>query len=429
MKYKQTLEFLFSQLPMFQRIGAAAYKDNLDNTIALCNLLGNPQNDFPSIHIAGTNGKGSTANMLASVFQEAGYKTGLYTSPHLVDFRERIRINGQMIPEKQVIDFVETYSDQFLEIKPSFFEITFAMAIHHFSQQKVDVVIMETGMGGRLDSTNVVKSILSIITNIGFDHTAFLGNTLAEIAHEKAGIIKSKIPVIIGEKQDEIIEVFSSKAKELNAPISWAIDRVELRKNSDGEFNYIVEVDRKEWMKLAFPLFGDYQMMNLRTAVAAILNLQTEWKLSIINIKNGLENTLINTGFAGRWQVLQENPKIILDTGHNVEGMQYTMRQLKSLDYNKLHFVLGMVNDKDIAKVLQLLPQDASYYFCEADIPRALKVGILMEEAQKTELLGEGFSSVKAAYQSALKTADQEDIIFVGGSTFIVAEVLESLQN
>ncbi len=425
MTYKQTLDFLYSQLPMFQRQGAAAYKADLSNTIALCEMLNNPQNDFPSIHIAGTNGKGSTANMLASVFQQAGYKTGLYTSPHLVDFRERIRVNGKMLSKEYVVSFVEQYSKEFIKIQPSFFEITFAMAIDYFRQQEVDIVIMETGMGGRLDSTNVVNSILSIITNIGLDHTAFLGDTLEKIAGEKAGIIKNNIPVLIGEKQTEISDVFESKAIEKDAPIFWAENMAEINTSIS---DYEIIVGNNKWAQLKFPLEGVYQQKNLRTAIAAIVLLQEQWKLDKRDIILGLENIITNTNFAGRWQVLQNNPQIILDTGHNTEGLQLTMVQLKNMSYDNLHFVLGMVNDKDISKVLKLLPKDAQYYFCKANIPRGLNADILKEEANKQNLKGRIYESVSSAFVSAKENAKQEDLIFVGGSTFTVAEVLESVK-
>lgn len=425
MTYKQTLDFLYSQLPMFQRQGAAAYKADLSNTIALCEMLNNPQNDFPSIHIAGTNGKGSTANMLASVFQQAGYKTGLYTSPHLVDFRERIRVNGEMLSQEYVVSFVEQYSQKFIKIQPSFFEITFAMAIDYFHQQEVDIVIMETGMGGRLDSTNVVNSILSIITNIGLDHTAFLGNTLKKIAGEKAGIIKNNIPVLIGEKQAEISDVFESKAVEKDAPIFWAENMAEINTSIS---DYEIIVGGNKWAQLKFPLEGVYQQKNLRTAIAAIVLLQEQWKLDKRDIILGLENIITNTNFAGRWQVLQNNPQIILDTGHNTEGLQLTMVQLKNMSYNKLHFVLGMVNDKDISKALELLPKDAQYYFCKANIPRGLSADILKEEANKHNLKGRIYDSVSLAFVSAKENTQQEDLIFVGGSTFTVAEVLENIK-
>ena len=409
MTYQQTIDFLFSQLPMFQRQGAAAYKADLSNTIAVCDIIGNPQNDFPSIHIAGTNGKGSTANILASVFQEAGYKTGLYTSPHLLDFRERIRINGEMISEGAVVEFVEKFSDQFLEVKPSFFEITFAMAIYYFKQQNVDIVIMETGMGGRLDSTNVVKSVLSIITNISMDHTAFLGDTIEAIAGEKAGIIKAGVPVLIGERQEKTTVVFENKAKNIGTEIHWAEDINEIKPQ-------IVDL---------FPLKGSYQKKNLRTAVAALEILKDEWKLTDKIIRSGIKNIIKNTNFAGRWQIVQEKPMVILDTGHNEAGLKYTMKQLSEMKYNKLHFVLGMVNDKEVGKVLQLFPKKAEYYFCQAQIPRALDKEVLFTEAKKADLEGKVYQSVAQAVEISINNAQKDDLVFIGGSTYIVAEALE----
>ena len=423
MTYEQTLDYLFTQLPMFQRQGAAAYKSNLDNTIALCKMLGNPEKKFPSIHIAGTNGKGSTANILASVFQEHGYKTGLYTSPHLVDFRERIRINGEMVSEDFVVDFVDIYRNNFTKIEPSFFEITFAMAVEYFAQQEVDIVIMETGMGGRLDSTNVVNSILSIITNIGLDHTAFLGNTIAEIAVEKAGIIKENIPVIIGERQVETREVFKEFAEKNNAELHYAGDIAELFYN-DGIQKYFALFDGVLMEGIDLPLNADYQSYNLRTALSALWLIKKEWQLKEANILSGISKMVENTGFSGRWQIVGEDPRIILDTGHNVAGLTLTMNQLKSEKFEKLHFVLGMVNDKDIDSVLKLLPKFAEYYFCKADIPRGMDAKELSDKAGKLSLLGNVYSSVKEAYAAAKNNAKAKDLIFVGGSTFVVAEVV-----
>ncbi len=426
MNYSRTLDFLYSQLPMFQRQGASAYKDNLDNTIALCEMLNNPQNSFPSIHIAGTNGKGSTANMLASVFQQAGYKTGLYTSPHLVDFRERIRINGVMIPENNVVNFVENYKTEFSAISPSFFELTFAMAIDYFRSQNVDIVIMETGMGGRLDSTNVVNSILSIITNIGLDHTQFLGNSLESIAKEKAGIIKKNISVVIGEYQKETIDIFKYKAQKLNSLLYLSKDIVEVKE--DGE-KQLVFSDGKLWGELNFPIKAKYQLKNLQTAIAGLFLLQKEWKLTKQCIIDGLENISQNTSFAGRWQQISDKPKIILDTGHNVDGLTYTMNQLRNISYNNLHFVFGMVSDKDIEKILELLPKDAQYYFCQANIPRAMDKKYLSQQALRFGLSGNIFPSVANAYNNAVNNCKSDDLLFVGGSTFIVAEVVALVQD
>jgi dihydrofolate synthase/folylpolyglutamate synthase len=425
MNYQETLQFLFAQLPMFQRIGAAAYKADLDNTLALCKMLGNPERQFPSIHIAGTNGKGSTSNMLASVFQEAGYKTGLYTSPHLLDFRERIRVNGKMVPQDFVVDFVEEYRNRFIHIKPSFFEITFAMAIEYFRQQGVEMAIIETGMGGRLDSTNVVKSVLSIITNIGLDHTAFLGDTLEKIAAEKAGIMKPGVPVIIGEYQEEVASVFLQKAKSLPCDISWANKRLAVTLSSDKGVPTQIFLDNQAFISIDFPLKGKYQQKNLLSVMAAILYLKTNWRLSKEVIIRGLENVVENTSFAGRWQILHEKPLVIADTGHNEDGLRLSMQQLAENQYQHLHFVLGMVNDKAVDKVLQLLPSNAHFYFCQAKIPRALEVSVLTKQAIALGLNGIAYSSVETAFSTALQKADPKDLIFVGGSTFVVAEALE----
>ncbi|RLD37052.1 MAG: bifunctional folylpolyglutamate synthase/dihydrofolate synthase [Bacteroidetes bacterium] len=419
MNYEETLEFLYSQLPLFQRIGAAAYKANLDNTYALMEVLNQPQKKFKSVHIAGTNGKGSTAHMLASIYQEAGYKTGLYTSPHLKDFRERIRLNGEMVSKEFVIDFVGKYANDFKTISPSFFELTMAMAFQYFAEEKVDIVILETGLGGRLDSTNIVNPELSIITNIGKDHMRFLGDTLPEIAVEKAGIIKPNIPVLIGEKQTEIQAVFEEKAKELFAPLSYAEDLVGLE--TDDSDNYSVSYSKKELFKdLNFPLYGNYQIKNLKTAIAAAMLLE----LSLYAIKSGIENVLLNTHFAGRWQILSQNPLTICDTAHNEDGLRYVVEQLEQTPHKTLHFVLGVVNDKEIGDILKLFPKKAIYYFCKADIPRGLEVEILQEKAEEIGLEGKAYSSVKEALKAAQKAAADEDLVFVGGSTFTVAEVV-----
>lgn len=406
MTYQQTLDYLFSQLPMFQRIGASAYKVDLSNTIELCNLLGNPQHHFKSVHIAGTNGKGSTSHMLASILQEAGYKVGLYTSPHLIDFRERIKINGEMISEQEVVDFVTKYKKDFEKINLSFFEWTVGLAFDYFSNQKVDIAVVETGLGGRLDSTNVIIPEISIITNIGKDHMQFLGDTLEKIALEKAGIIKKNVPIIIGETQPEIKHVFVSKAKELGSAIYFADQIIQQGLESD--------------------LKGSYQKKNIKTVLASVHELKKlEFAISDEQIKSGLLHVMRNTGLMGRWQTLGLDPKIICDTGHNEAGIREVVSQLESLTYNKLHFVLGAVNDKEIDSVLELLPKNAMYYFCQAKIPRALDVNELKNKAKSYRLNGNAYSSVKNAYEEAKKTADKDDLIFIGGSTFVVAEVLQ----
>ena len=407
MDYQETLDYIFSQLPMYQRIGKAAYKDDLSNTITLCKLLGNPERNFKSIHVAGTNGKGSTSHMIASILQEAGYKVGLYTSPHLVDFRERIKINGTVILEKDVIDFIKSYKVQFENIGLSFFEMTVGMAFDHFSKEKVDIAIIETGLGGRLDSTNVITPELCIITNISLDHTHFLGNTLEKIAKEKAGIIKQCTPVVIGETQEETKAVFIKKAHNLSATILFA--------------------DAQPLSRLSLKPNLSYQKKNEQTTLVSINQLkQIGWIISVDSIKNGLANAIKNTGLQGRWQTLQNNPIVICDTGHNVAGIKLIITEIEKIKYKKLHFVLGTVNDKNISQILSLLPKDAEYYFCKANIPRALNEIELHHAASQFGLTGNKFSSVFDAISEANKRADSTDLIFIGGSTFIVAEALQN---
>jgi dihydrofolate synthase/folylpolyglutamate synthase len=390
---------------MYQRVGQSAYKADLATTITLANYLKNPEKSFKSVHVAGTNGKGSTSHMLASVFQEAGYKTGLYTSPHLKDFRERIKIDGEMIPKKYVSEFVEKHKPYFAENQLSFFEMTVGLAFDFFRNEKVDIAIIEVGMGGRLDSTNIITPEVSVITNIGLDHTQFLGNTLEKVAAEKGGIIKEGIPVIIGETLPETKQVFKKIALEKNAPISFA-------KTIDSS-GYTSD------------LKGIYQQRNIKTVLAALKTLQKNgWKISEENIKKGLLNTIKNTGLMGRWQVLRENPKVICDTAHNKDGLQLVMEQLAAENYEKLHIVLGVVNDKDLTSVLPLFPKNAIYYFCKPKIPRGLDASLLLSQARGFELVGEDYISVKKAYLAATEVASAKDLIFVGGSTFVVAEVL-----
>jgi len=391
---------------MYQRVGTVAYKKDLDNTLALAKYLGNPERDFKSIHVAGTNGKGSVTHMLASVLQEAGYKVGLYTSPHLKDFRERIKINGKCIPEKEVTSFVTTNMPFFETHALSFFEMTVGLAFAYFRDQKVDIAIIEVGMGGRLDSTNIVIPELSVITNIGKDHTQFLGDTLAEIALEKAGIIKPKIPIVIGELQKQTKPVFEKTASKNQAPIFFA----------EAEIMENYELD----------LLGNYQQKNCQTAAVAlkVLMQNTNFKYSVKNIENGLKNVIRNTGLQGRWQIINKNPKVICDTAHNAEGLHYVLKQLKEEEFVKLHIVIGVVSDKDLTIVLPLFPKDAIYYFCKPDIPRGLDASILMEKGSAFGLKGNNYSSVKGAYKAALKVAAQEDVIFIGGSTFVVAEII-----
>jgi len=431
--YQQTLDYLFSQLPMFQRLGASAFKKDLGNTIALCEVLGNPQNSFRSIHIAGTNGKGSTSHFLASILQSAGFRVGLYTSPHLKDFRERIKVNGTMISEGEVIRFTEENTQHFEHIEPSFFEMTVAMAFHYFREQEVDIAVIETGMGGRLDSTNIITPILSVITNIGHDHQQFLGDTLAKIAVEKAGIIKPNVPVIIGEQQDETTLVFQEKAKACNAQIQFASTELLLLSSSNSSSTYSPTIDLTyRWKSdntlevVTSGLAGPHQHKNVRTVLCAIRELQ-RLGLSISHeaVRDGISNVVKQTSLLGRWQQLSVNPLVICDTGHNKEGIAPIIKQLVTLATNKtLHIVWGMVQDKDHHSILCMLPKDASYYFCCPNIPRGQDAELLCAQAQHHGLIGVAFPSVTAALNQAQKAANISDIVFVGGSTFVVAEVV-----
>ncbi|OIP51868.1 MAG: tetrahydrofolate synthase [Flavobacteriaceae bacterium CG2_30_34_30] len=391
---------------MYQRVGAIAFKKDLNNTIALTNYLGNPERNFKSIHVAGTNGKGSVSHMLASVLQDAGYQVGLYTSPHLLDFRERIRINGKPISQREVINFVKENKPFFENHSLSFFEMTVGLAFQSFSNHKVDIAIIEVGLGGRLDSTNVITPEVSVITNIGKDHTQFLGNTLAEIAVEKAGIIKSNIPVVIGETKEETKPVFEKIALEKLSPIVFA-ENIPVKKYS-------------------LDLLGSYQEKNYKTAVVAIntLTQYSNFTIAESNIENGLKRVAKNTGLQGRWQVLGKFPKVICDTAHNAEGLQYVLKQLQEEWYIKLHIVLGVVADKDLEAILPMFPKKAIYYFCKPDIPRGLDASVLMQKAMPFGLKGNFYPSVQDGYSAALKAAKIPDVIFIGGSTFVVAEII-----
>lgn len=406
MQYKAVLDYLYSRLPMFQRQGVAAYKADLSGTLALCEVLDHPEKEFKSIHIAGTNGKGSVAHMLASILQAAGYKTGLYTSPHLKDFRERIKINGKMISQSVVIDFVETHKAAFEKIQLSFFEWTVGLAFSYFSQEQVDIAIVEVGMGGRLDSTNVVEPELSIITNISKDHTQYLGDTIEKIAIEKAGIIKKNIPVLIGETQAETTTVFLEMVRKQHSLICWADQEIK----STG---------------FTTDLKGLYQQKNIKTVIQAVKMLKNKgWQINDKQLRNGLNNVVKNTGLQGRWQVLNNKPLTICDTGHNIGGITYVVQALQALNAPNYHIVFGTVNDKAIDEILSRLPQTAHYYFCKASIERALDAQVLKKEAEKYNLKGAVFPSVKDAYESARKNAAPDDVVFIGGSTFVVAEVL-----
>ncbi len=428
MDYKQTIEFLYDQLPVYQRDGAPAYKNNLNNTIELDNYFGNPHQNFKTIHIAGTNGKGSVSHMLASVLIQSGFNVGLYTSPHLKDFRERITINGQLISKDFVTSFVDQHKDIIEKIKPSFFELTVAMAFDYFNKQAVDIAVIETGMGGRLDSTNIIKPLVSIITNIGFDHVKFLGNTLKQIATEKAGIIKPDTPVIIGEHDPETAPVFKQIADQLYAPIIFADKRFFIS-NHNIDKNHQSFFAKNEQsgttFEITLDLLGIYQKQNAITVLAALDFLTPKLKLNKKNIIEGLTQVVKNTGFKGRWQILNQQPLTICDTGHNAHGIKQVVQQLELYNYNNLHFVIGAVNDKDIDQILKLLPKNAIYYFTKASIPRALDQNILKQKAAVYNLTGNSYPTVEIAVNQAKKAATNNDLIFIGGSTFIVAEIPE----
>lgn len=426
--YPEAVEYLYANLPMFQRVGAVAYKKDLTNTLALCEVLGNPQHKFKAVHVAGTNGKGSSSHMLASILQEAGYKTGLYTSPHLKDYTERIRIDGQTIEQQFVVDFLNRIQPHIELIQPSFFEITVAMAFDYFTSQHVDIAVIEVGLGGRLDSTNVIKPEVSLITNIGWDHMDILGDTLPKIAFEKAGIIKPQVPVVISQRQEETSEVFKHKAELEDTALCYAEDFYRIDWKSPTPFdgftaywnnNYFFDTNH-------FGLGGLYQHWNLQGVLmtAELLNEQG-FVLPIHSIKRGIEEVIPNTGLRGRWQRLQENPTIICDTGHNKDGIEQVVAQLKTLSYKTLHIVIGMVREKDAVSVLKLLPAEAKYYFCQASIPRAEDAHILAEKALNLGLKGEVIPDVNQAIATAKRSAAKDDLIFIGGSTFVVAEIDE----
>ncbi len=405
MTYSETLHWLFSQLPMYQRQGKTAFKKDLTNILALSEYLNHPERQFKSIHVAGTNGKGSSSHMLASIFQEAGYKVGLYTSPHLKDFRERIKVNGTCIRKNCIINFVKR-NKVFLEQQGlSFFEMTVGMAFEYFAKQQVDIAIIEVGLGGRLDSTNIITPEISVITNIGLDHTQFLGTTLAEIAFEKAGIIKRSIPVVIGESHPETLPVFKEIASKNSSELFLA----------EALIKNIYPSDLK----------GSYQQHNIKTVLQTIEVLQNKgWKISLNHIKSGLLKVVENTGLQGRWHILGSKPKIICDTAHNKEGLQYTLKQLTTENYQKLHIVIGVVDDKNLDTILPLFPKEAIYYFCKAQVPRALDSEILKITAFEYQLIGQSYTSVKEAFRQARKSTNSSDLIYIGGSTFVVAEVV-----
>ena len=404
MNYQETLDWMFSKLPMYQNQGKTAFKKDLANSILFSEHLNLPEQKFKSVHVAGTNGKGSTSHMIASILQEAGYKVGLYTSPHLKDFRERIKINGQPISENGVVDFITDNKSFFDKNNLSFFEMTVGFAFNSFAKHNVDIAIVEVGLGGRLDSTNIIKPLVSVITNIGLDHTQMLGNTLPEIAFEKAGIIKNEIPVVIGEFQQEVHSVFYQKALETHSNLFLA----------DKDISYDYTSDLK----------GSYQSKNIKTAVQTIKVLQDSFSISDENVANGLQNVVKNTGLLGRWQLLNAIPFTICDTAHNKEGLAYVIEQLQTQEFDKLHIVLGVVNDKDLDSILPLFPKKATYYFCKPTIPRGLDATILKKKSAEYNLNGEEYSSVNKALENAKKYALDKDLIFIGGSTFVVAEIV-----
>lgn len=424
MNYQETCNWLFSQLPMFQREGQAAYKANLDNTLRLDEYFRHPHRRFKTIHVAGTNGKGSVSHMLASILQEAGYKTGLYTSPHLKDFRERIKINGEMISEEYVTGFVEENRDFFTALHPSFFEMTVAMAFKYFADKEVDIAVIEVGLGGRLDSTNIITPLASVITNISFDHMALLGDTLEKIATEKAGIIKPHIPAIIGTRDKNYDSVFEEKARLCQAPLTFASDEWKIQQNENGSYD-LCNRHGVSFNSLESELKGRYQRKNIPAVIETILSLQKNGVVvSTQNIRNGIAKVIRNTGLHGRWEKLADIPLTICDTGHNLDGLTEVVAQLHSCTYRHLHFVIGMVSDKDVSSVLQILPQNATYYFCKASIPRAMNEEELAEKARHAGLQGTTHPTVSEAYAAARKNATPEDMIYIGGSTFVVAEVL-----
>jgi dihydrofolate synthase/folylpolyglutamate synthase len=427
MTYSETLDYLYNKLPMFSRIGSAAIKKDITNTILICEHLGNPHQKFKSLHIAGTNGKGSVSHMLAAILQTAEYKTGLYTSPHLYDFRERIKINGTVVSEEFVIEFVEKVKPLIESIEPSFFEITVAMAFEFFAINNIDIAVVETGLGGRLDSTNIITPELSVITNIGFDHMNILGNSLEQIAGEKAGIIKKEIPIIIGEKKRETEEVFRSKAKEKNAPLLFAEDLFEVEHYTPGlqflNIN-IKNTGSEKRYELMLDLPGIYQSKYIITVLCAVEELKNRgWTIHDNTIPDALQNVKKLTGLHGRWEVVQTNPTVVLEVAHNPDGITEMIRHIEQLNYKKLHLIFGVVKDKEVDKVLALLPKTAGYYFTQANIPRALDKELLKAQASKYNLMGNIFDDVNLALQNSLANASPDDLVIVCGSIFLVAEV------
>ena len=433
MTYKDAIEYLYSQLPVYHRIGKAAYKADLSNTYALDEYLGHPHRKFRSVHVGGTNGKGSVSHMLASILQEAGYKTALYTSPHLRDYRERIKINGKMIPEDEIVAFVDKHMSILESVMPSFFEMSVEMAFDFFARSGVDIAIIEVGLGGRLDSTNIISPLLSVITNIGHDHMNLLGDTIEKVAFEKAGIIKENIPVIIGEKQDLTTKIFQEKAALMTSEIlfaddSWNCILGDLNIDTGYRGFNLTSKKSRHLKKGVTPLGGDYQSKNIQTVVAAIDILRGHFDLSADSITDGIRKTIVNTGLYGRWQILGKEPLVVCDTAHNKEGLEYVIRQIADTRKEKLHIVIGFVNDKDLNMILPLFPLNANYYFTKASVQRALDEKTLQSNAFQFGLVGESFENVEIAIEKARKTAGSSDMIFIGGSTFVVADALNLFQ-
>lgn len=426
MTYEETINYLFTSAPLFQKVGALAYKPGLQTTITLDDHLGNPHKRYPVIHVAGTNGKGSTSSLIAAVLQAAGYKVGLYTSPHLTDFRERIRVNGEMIPKSRVIDFVETERPFFEPLHPSFFELTTALAFLYFAEQEVDVAVIEVGLGGRIDCTNIVHPILSIITNISFDHTQYLGSTIKDIASEKAGIIKDGVPIVIGEATEETAPIFQTIAEEKKSPIYFA-EAASILSDCDATDEGIL-CTTKEWGRLRCELAGNYQINNVRTVLKALSLLNKRFHFSASAVANGFENVCKLTGLRGRWQVIGRNPLIVADAGHNTGGWEYISQQINKFTSGNVHILLGFSADKDIRHLLKLLPRNAHYYFTQANTNRALSSVELFRKAKAEQLNGNAYPNVMSAFQAARDAAKSADLIFVGGSCFIVADFLENME-
>lgn len=421
--YPEAVNYLYNNLPMFQRVGATAFRKDLGNTLRLCELLNNPHQRFKSIHVAGTNGKGSTSHLLASILQAAGYKTGLYTSPHLKEFTERIKIDGEEVSREFVVDFVNRIGPFVEQLNPSFFEITVAMAFDYFAKAEVDVAIIEVGLGGRLDSTNVITPLVSVITNISWDHKELLGDTLPAIAFEKAGIIKSKVPVVISERQDAVAHVFTAQAQQNQSEILFAADTYLVQEK--GEVIDILKKGLPYLSNIRLPLPGSYQKQNIQGVMQTVELMRSHFVISDAHIREGIEGVVVRTGLKGRWQQINSAPTVVCDTGHNEAGIREVMQQLSRQQFRKLFIVWGMVNDKDTGSILRLLPQDARYYFCQAKIPRAMDAHILCAEAAKHGLRGVAVPDVNEAKTRALSEAQSEDFIFIGGSTFVVAEIEE----